>query len=429
MTYVKVMPDTLTFRENHYYGTAKSPIIFRTTNYIEQIIPVKSGWNWISKNVTDPTMTSVNAAFVNNSFANGDLLKSQFNGFDQYTSNVWAGSISTSGGMRNTQMYMLNVATDKKLTIIGQPVNTMTEKITVYPGWTWVGFTPQINLSVTEAFVGSNPKDGDLIKGQNAFSIYNEGINWVGTLKYLTPGNGYIYYSTSQDSTVFSYPNVSSLSNNKKSMDDDKEAVAKLDSDNGIARNNYQHNLSIVATLESDEIMPYDATVLCYVGNECRGVGNIVYIPTTDEYLYFITVGGDIENEKLSFRLKTETGKEIALKERLIYKSNQLYGSLDNPIVFTLGSPDGSTVTAYPVPFSTELTLAYTISDEERGLIEFSLMDAAGRVLSYFDMLYTESGYYTLSLDDKVNSLSAGVYFITMKTLAGKQTIKVVKTK
>jgi hypothetical protein len=427
-TYVMVTPDTLTFKENNYYGTAKSPIVFKTMNYIEQIIPLKSGWNWISKNVTTPSMTTVNAAFANNTFATGDLLKSQFAGFEQYTANGWAGSISNSGGMLNTQMYMLKAASAKNLTIVGEAVNTATEKVTIYPGWTWIGFTPQINLSVNEAFAAANPKDGDLIKNQNSFSIYYEGVDWLGTLNYLMPGNGYIYYSTSQTETVFSYPNVSSLSNNTKSAGNEI-LLAQLDKDHDIARNNYQHNLSIVAVLESDEIMPYDASILCYVGNECRGIGNIVYVPSLDNYLYFITVGGNAEGETLSFRLKTETGKVIALKERFTYKSNQLYGSIDQPVVFTIGSPDGSSIAAYPVPFTSELTLEYTVNDEERGLVEFSIMDATGRVLLYFDRLHIESGFYTMPLNDKVNNLSSGVYFITMTTQAGKQTLKAVKTK
>jgi hypothetical protein len=425
--YTMVTPDTLVFVENSYYGTARSPITFKAWNYVEQLIPVNAGWNWISKNVTTASMTNVNAALANNSFAANDRLKSQFNGFDEYVSSGWAGTISTSGGMKNTQMYMLKTATAKTLTIVGEPVNTATENVVVYPGWTWIGFTPQINLSLNEAFAGLNPHDGDLVKSQSAFSVYYEGTGgWLGTLNYMTQGTGYLYYSTTPDTVSFNYPSVSSLSGNHKSLGG-QNIYAQMETDDGIARSNYQSNLTLIAQLQADGITESDATIKCYVGNECRGEGRVVYVADKKASFYFITISGDADGEILSFQLQTETGEIISLKESLPYKSNQLYGTMDNPVVFTLGSEN--VLRAYPNPFTSELTIAYTLDEEATGTVDFSVTDVTGRTLVNFSQTHAEAGYYTLSLSEKMASLAPGMYVINMTTANGKQIIKVIKSK
>ncbi|MDR1458594.1 MAG: T9SS type A sorting domain-containing protein [Bacteroidales bacterium] len=425
--YPMVLPDTLKFVENSYYGTARAPITFRALNYVEQLIPLNAGWNWISKNVTTPGMTSVNAAFVNNSFTANDRLKSQFNGHDEYVSSVWAGTISASGGMSSTQMYMLKVATAKTLTIVGEPVNPTTENVTVYPGWTWIGFTPQINLSLNEAFAGLNPHDGDLVKSQSAFSVYYEGTGgWLGTLNYMTPGTGYLYYGLNQDTVSFNYPAVSSLSSNRKSLGQDFADYKNAEDD--ILRSNYQSNLTLIARLQAEELTETDAEIKCYVGNDCRGTGKLVYVADKKAYFYFITVSGNVEGEMLSFSLQTETGEVISLKERLPYNGNQLYGTIDNPVVFTLGSEE-NTLKAYPNPFHSELTLTYTLTEEETGTIDFNITDITGKTLVSFSQTHAKAGYYTLSLQDKMTVLSSGIYMISMTSSTGKQMIKVVKNK
>ncbi|MDR1878470.1 MAG: hypothetical protein LBQ64_02775 [Bacteroidales bacterium] len=422
--YTMITPDTLVFAENSYYGTAKTPITFRAINYIEQHIPLAQGWNWISKNVSTPAMTSINATFVNNSFASGDLLKSQFNGFDQYSNNSWIGNISLAGGMNNTQMYMLKVETDKTLILAGEAVDPTTETITIYPGWTWTGFTPQINLSTQEAFVGADPQDGNIVKNQTSFSIYYEGIGWIGTLNYLSPGKGYIYYSTAQDTVEFTYPTVSSLTSNRKSMPQHGSTVNSAVEVPG----QYSDNLSIIGSLQADGIDMSRTQILCYAGDEYRGAGVPVYVEDKDEWIYFITAGGESNGDVLSFRLKTANGETIGLKERLQFGTNRLYGTVDRPMVFSLGSED-AVLTAYPVPFSSELTLAFTLDDASKGQVSFTLTDVMGSRLLSIERTYSQAGYYTLSLDREISSLSAGVYFIGMTTSTGKHTVKTVKIK
>lgn len=420
-TYPMVTPDTLVFKENSYYGTAGRPITFVALNYIDQQITLKEGWNWISKNVNTPSMTTVAGTLTNYPFAANDQLKSQFNGFDQYTGSNWAGSISSSGGMSHAQMYMLKVRNAGALTITGEPVDASAETITTYPGWTWLGFTPQINLAVNEAFVGANPQTGDLVKSQNSFSIYDEKLGWIGSLNYLLPGNGYVYYSTAQNEQTFTYPTVSMLTDSRgfamrkqmeKSLEDHQVNVA-----------NYKGNLSIIAQVEGDEWG--SESILCYVDEECRGLGMAQSISGYKNNLYFITVGGNTDGDNLTFRLKTKNGKVLSLKERFSYVENRRYGTLETPVIFTVGEGEATDVMVHPNPFVSTLTVDYNVA--KKGQTTFSLKDMTGRTIFTFDMQHENVGNHSIELGSKVKSLPSGVYFLQIGTKEKNTTVKIIK--
>ena len=89
------------------------------------------------------------------------------------------------------------------------PVNPSECPIILKPGFTWIGYTPSVSLSVSEAMSGYTPTAGDVIKSKGgSFATYNGSLGrWVGTLT-LEPGNGYIYESkaTENKTLIFSNP-------------------------------------------------------------------------------------------------------------------------------------------------------------------------------------------------------------------------------
>jgi hypothetical protein len=432
--YAHVLPDTLTFTENSYKGTAKNPITFRALNIIEQVIDVNTGWNWISTNIcTQNGDMSPQGVLGDNAFTQNDHLKGQQPGiFTSYTNGVFP-PFNANTQISNAEMYMLKVEAEKRLILTGEVVNPDTATITVYPqGWTWIGYTPQINLSLNEAFAGLNPDDGDLVKSQNAFSVYYEGTGgWLGTLNYLTPGNGYLYSSQSTATRTFFYPNVSTLANNHKSTKVDKY-LADMDKELAINRGKYQYNLTLIARLDAEEVSEFGGNILSYVQGECRGYGEAVYLAQADDNLYFITISGDRENQSLDFRYRTDDGNEYTVNEKLKFINNKTYGTVTDPIVFTLGGAqirEDNDLTAYPVPFSNTLTLSYIIDKEAVGDIVFTVLDITGKTLTSIPQTQSEEGMYTLSLDTYMANLAQGVYFIKMQTSASVQTVKVIKSK
>jgi hypothetical protein len=63
-------------------------------------------------------------------------------------------------------------------------------------------------MSLTTAFAGLNPENGDVVKGKMGIATFN-GTSWIGGLTALEPGQGYIYMSQATSDKTFSFGNNS----------------------------------------------------------------------------------------------------------------------------------------------------------------------------------------------------------------------------
>lgn len=62
-------------------------------------------------------------------------------------------------------------------------------------------------MSIEAAFTNLTPGDGDQVKSQTGYSIYNaENGLWEGTLRSFQPGRGLIYLNNSNTTMSFTYP-------------------------------------------------------------------------------------------------------------------------------------------------------------------------------------------------------------------------------
>ena len=102
------------------------------------------------------------------------------------------------------QMYKIQTSTACQITLTGVPVNPADYEITINEGYNWIGFPCGESMSVTEAFSGLHPVNGDVIKSKNGSSIY-QGTSWRGDVETLVPGQGYIYQSKTTGSKTFTY--------------------------------------------------------------------------------------------------------------------------------------------------------------------------------------------------------------------------------
>ena len=102
------------------------------------------------------------------------------------------------------QMYKIQTSTACQITLTGVPVNPTDYEITVNPGNNWIGFPCGESMSVTDAFSGLHPVNGDVIKSKAGSSIY-QGTGWRGNVETLVPGQGYIYQSKATESKTFAY--------------------------------------------------------------------------------------------------------------------------------------------------------------------------------------------------------------------------------
>lgn len=77
-------------------------------------------------------------------------------------------------------------------------------KITLHPGWNWIGYTDTEVKSISEALGDFVPMAGDKIKSAIQNTTYNNGV-WRGRLTQLIPGYGYKYYSNRTEDVEFSF--------------------------------------------------------------------------------------------------------------------------------------------------------------------------------------------------------------------------------
>jgi hypothetical protein len=158
----------------------------------------------------------------------------------------------------------------------------------------------------------------EIIKGIDAFAIYN-GISWVGSLKQLTPNEGYMYYSHSLKS--YNYPDTTTVDSGQNTATH-FTYNARVCEDNTIA----------LAQLYQDHQLVDTARYLlgAFVNGECRGISTDV------NGILFLTIHADSLAGPISlYAYDMVQGMEYNIQESLSY-SSLLNGSLDSPLTLHL---------------------------------------------------------------------------------------------
>ena len=197
-----VLPDEthngLEIRTCSHCGAQESREIPPISSNQENVL--SAGTNWWSTNL-DITLDDLKSAIVAALGSNGTaIIKSQSTSI-VYSNGMW---IPESLPFDIREMYKIQVSEACEITLTGVRVNSSEEVITINPGNNWIGVPSGSSMTLTEAFTGLNPMNGDVVKSQTGSSVYNDG-NWVGTVGTLEPGQGYLYYSKATDVKTFTF--------------------------------------------------------------------------------------------------------------------------------------------------------------------------------------------------------------------------------
>ena len=191
--------QSFTFIPLMLQGTYAEPAVFNIQDLIEQELDLKTGWNWISLNVTADDMT-VPAIFKK--IADDVVtVKSHSNGFSFYENGTWSGCLTNS--LSNAEMYAVQMKAARKLRVVGTGANT---PVSVHAGWNWLGYQGQQVASLGDALADMEKTDGDIVKAQSGVA-YWDSYEWSGSLLLMEPGKGYQFKSTAADQT-FNYPST-----------------------------------------------------------------------------------------------------------------------------------------------------------------------------------------------------------------------------
>ena len=101
---------------------------------------------------------------------------------------------------RLTTLLMLLIA----MTIGSQQAFSQAVTIILNPGWTWISYSRADTLDFDTALGTFTPMEGDIIKSQYGFAMYQEG-HWSGGIQQFYPGLGYMYYSMRTVPTPISF--------------------------------------------------------------------------------------------------------------------------------------------------------------------------------------------------------------------------------
>jgi hypothetical protein len=270
-----------------------------------------------------------------------------------------------------------------------------------------------------------------VVKSQYEFSYYDNQLGWVGSLQYMKPGLGYMLSATVGD--TFNYP-VSSLFG-KLSMEEKEVKPLIYSFTPGV----YEKNMSVIAKGNICNQALSDGNY--YLGafdnsGYLRGYAIPAYMDATDEYLFFITLHGNIEGENIYFRyFNNITGEEIIADEKISFASNQLSGLPANPYIINVADSascpaqtlsDNSLsqnvaekfITVSPNPFTDNLMIKLKGLPEDAVV---SLINPLGEVI------YSAVAGRKQWVKIDTISLAKGVYFIRILGTDLNEQTKVVK--
>lgn len=422
----------LQFAQNQTHGRVLKPVEFSAVGALQTEVHIPAGWKWISFSLKSKSLGDMNKLFkrVNNN--KGDLIK----GFDKYAVYddlaKWQGSLQ-DGGIRNEQSYKVNFGKPAILRYSGAVLDLRNTPIKVAKGWNWISYLPQQNLTVDEALASFAAQSGDVLKSQSQFAEYVKNIGWLGSLKFMRPGDGYMLFSQGEKEKSIVYPTLSLL-NGRLAAPDEEPLEA---GDYHINPSDYAHNMSMVAQVEEDL---GDGTLLAFLGKECRGIAKPIRLEN-GQLRYFLTLfgkDGDMQATTppmLTFRyLSAEGLSELSAEDVLVFRNNGLAGNLDNPVQLRLNTQTQSSPQAwdaYPNPFSQSVEIAFHISTAQQGqMSDVSVYNVSGQRIRTLHLGTLDAGRQRLSWDGNGKngkSVAAGMYFIRIQTGEKSKMLKVIK--
>jgi hypothetical protein len=231
-----------------------------------------------------------------------------------------------------TLTYRIKVKNDINIELTGRSLEQESMRtITVKNGWNSIGYTPMINLDVETALAdySNYASDGDVLKCQDGFSMYTTDLygtgEWVGSLRYMIPGKGYMLKRQGKETVKFKYnyydPNSTFFASSQKTP---RRVNPHL----------YPTTMSLAATITGVTPEAGDR-LLAVCQGEVRGEADY----DGDEVLYMSISGSD--NAPLFFVLERGDDWIAATSELLRYESNGVSGSPMQPTEIKFVSLDG----------------------------------------------------------------------------------------
>ncbi|MBV6439901.1 MAG: hypothetical protein EPGJADBJ_01556 [Saprospiraceae bacterium] len=432
--YSSVLPANLTFTSNNVIGSVANPQVFTTGGEISLDIPLNSGWNWLGFPLLPADPFNITKILETFEHTNGDQIKGQFQ-YANYNgnSNQWNGTLNNNNaGINPEQLYKLSTAKPGVLTMKGTVINPTTRPIALANGWNWIGFISIRNQPIAQALGNLSPYAGDVIKGKTQFATFDPTLGWIGSLKTLKPGQGFMYQSNGAN--TFTYP-LAGMFNNLGGDPDDA-----IESRGPEVHHAFSTNMTLLGAINTHcaEILEDGSYAIGVFDNRGHARGFAPIEKVSDQQISYLTIGGE-DNDRLGMRLlDLQTGSEVDLKYAITYEANQHFGYLDDPFPIEISDAvcaqlrKEETIPAigfkvFPSVFTDFFFMDYQ-SDKKDEHARINVMNIWGQVV-YTAETVLEEGPNRQQIDLSGRSLPDGLYTVELYTNGRFESLKLIKAK
>ena len=373
-------------------GSMEKPAQLTIDNKMEQRIELRKGWKWVTLNVQPDNKNLKH--LMRDAQGKVELIKTKAQSATFYLGDIWLGELQT---LQGNKMYKFHSRENFTHSVVGTPLTDEEATVELEKGWNWIGYTPTTAMSVSDAFSGANPQEGDVVKSQYAFSVFTD-YEWIGTLEGMTPGEGYVYHT--QHERTFSYPQATVRKRNMPTFNGNESDATFT----------YASNMNVIATVMNGEEVVSDVNIYVYANDTLLGSST----RTISNDLHFLTIQGEEQGKKMSVVVEQD-GVNIDVSEHLYFNDNAVLGTPAQPYVIQLDER------AAMQSIMMEQDDRFITITATQPLSHVSMYNTKGQMVHH----YSEQGS---SIRIPTSSLSQGAYIISAKTTNGTQrTFKMVK--
>ena len=360
---------------------------------LDLTLDLAQGWNWISSPLDGAEMRNAQKFLAPIQEQTAQLVGTE----GTLDADGWQGTLQTINPMSS---YKLQMDASVQNTWQGITVKPENNAIELQQGNTWLGYLLTAEKPLAEALTSIQPNEGDVIKTQDAFAIYQSG-QWRGTLESMKPGEGYMYSTTRAKQLTYPVTRVFPV-NNAPMLARRAESVSPWAYD----AHKYADNTTILAKLNVDGTPAVEGafTVAAFKGSECRGIGQYI-----DGIIYMTIHGTIADAEILSFEAyENATGKELSIEET-INMNGQHEGTISLPVVLNAVTTTGmehitTGFTIYPRPLRSHLY----INGETNNIKVVRMLSTSGA------KVVETNGYNGNGIN--ISNLGAGAYVFAIIT-------------
>ncbi|MDE6187144.1 MAG: chitobiase/beta-hexosaminidase C-terminal domain-containing protein, partial [Duncaniella sp.] len=354
------------------------------------------GWNWISHNVENevPVESIISE--------NVDRILSQTEEAIRDPQFGVVGNLSTLNPLEAYKVFTSGAETDKALNGVSFDPSVA---VTLNRGWNWIGCPMEDNsLAISDAFMNLEAEEGDMIVGREGFAQVDANGNWIGDLRQLKLGHGYMYLSASVKS--FNYNTIPSSNDTRQNIvRQNTQAAWTLES------HKYPSVMPITSQIAKEGgVMAKEGEfeIAAFCGDECRGIGVCV------DGWTMISVFGN-PGDEISFRvLSTNLNREYTLSQTIRFAEDPV-GTLNEPFVFDASSSSSIK----------EIGDGSAKIIVENGNIEIAGDTQSVKLVEIYDIAGMKEASATNADKLKFENLKTGVHIVVIYTADGHVSRKV----